>query len=157
MRDQGQWEKPGRDRQGKQRPGRVEATRTPRGRVGVRSAERPEHPGLGEGFQTLGTASAPLTASWSSRTPLEIELLDKVSTGFHGVVQLLDWFELPKNFLLVKENPEWSQDLFNFILAWGFHVGGGGAGAVLPGAGGRAAVQLLRGPAQGYQTQQHSP
>ncbi|NXP00464.1 PIM1 kinase, partial [Certhia brachydactyla] len=36
-------------------------------------------------------------------TPLEIELLDKVFTGFHGVVQLLDWCELPKICLLVMK------------------------------------------------------
>lgn len=66
--------------------------------------------------------------------PREIELLDKVSTGFHGVVQLLDWRELPNNFLLVMECPEWSQDLFDLLLARGLHVGGGGAGAVPPGA-----------------------
>ncbi|NWI44747.1 PIM1 kinase, partial [Picathartes gymnocephalus] len=40
-----------------------------------------------------------------TRTPLEIELLDKVSTGFRGVVQLLDLLELPSNFLLVMERP----------------------------------------------------
>ncbi|NXD03433.1 PIM1 kinase, partial [Certhia familiaris] len=53
-------------------------------------------------------------------TPPEIELLDKVFTGFHGVVQLLDWCELPKICLLVMKCSEWWQDLFDFILMWGF-------------------------------------
>ncbi|NWV75713.1 PIM1 kinase, partial [Dasyornis broadbenti] len=37
--------------------------------------------------------------------PLEIVLLHKVSTGFHGVVQLLEWVELPNSFLIVMERP----------------------------------------------------
>ncbi|NWQ99805.1 PIM1 kinase, partial [Paradoxornis webbianus] len=41
----------------------------------------------------------------STCASLGIELLDKVSTGLHGVVQLLDWFELLNNFLLVVEHP----------------------------------------------------
>ncbi|NWZ74389.1 PIM1 kinase, partial [Acrocephalus arundinaceus] len=35
--------------------------------------------------------------------PLEIVLLDKVSTGFPGVIQLLEWFELPDNIVMVLE------------------------------------------------------
>ncbi|OWK60883.1 hypothetical protein RLOC_00000526 [Lonchura striata] len=58
--------------------------------------------------------------------PLEIELLDKVSTGFHGVVQLLDWCQLPKN--LVMEHPEQSQDLFDFLLPEEAAFRGGGTG-----------------------------
>ncbi|XP_072776828.1 serine/threonine-protein kinase pim-1-like [Taeniopygia guttata] len=49
--------------------------------------------------------------------PLEIVLLDKVSTGFPGVVQLLEWLELPNNIVMVLERPERSQDLLHFIRA----------------------------------------
>ncbi|XP_068031636.1 serine/threonine-protein kinase pim-1-like, partial [Anomalospiza imberbis] len=52
--------------------------------------------------------------------PLEIVLLDKVSTGFPGVVQLLEWLELPKYILMVLERPKRSQDLHHFIRARGF-------------------------------------
>ncbi|XP_068871974.1 serine/threonine-protein kinase pim-2-like [Aphelocoma coerulescens] len=52
--------------------------------------------------------------------PLEVVLLDKVSTGFPGVVQLLEWLALPNNVVLVMERPEHSQDLRHFIRARGF-------------------------------------
>ncbi|KAM7020675.1 serine/threonine-protein kinase pim-1-like [Acridotheres tristis] len=52
--------------------------------------------------------------------PLEIVLLDKVSTGFPGVIQLLEWFELPNNIVMVLERPERCQDLQHFIRARGF-------------------------------------
>ncbi|XP_064246771.1 serine/threonine-protein kinase pim-1-like [Passer domesticus] len=52
--------------------------------------------------------------------PLEIVLLDKVSSGFSGVVQLLEWVELPNDILMVVERPEQSQDLHHFIQARGF-------------------------------------
>ncbi|NWZ88870.1 PIM1 kinase, partial [Poecile atricapillus] len=37
--------------------------------------------------------------------PLEIVLLDKVSTGLSGLVQLLEWFELPNSIVMVLERP----------------------------------------------------
>ncbi|NXP94972.1 PIM1 kinase, partial [Passerina amoena] len=37
--------------------------------------------------------------------PLEVVLLAKVSTGFPGVVQLLEWLELPNYIMLVLERP----------------------------------------------------
>ncbi|XP_027563122.1 serine/threonine-protein kinase pim-1-like, partial [Neopelma chrysocephalum] len=55
-----------------------------------------------------------------TRAPLEIVLLSKVSTGFPGIIQFLEWFELPNGFLMVMEHPEPSQDLSRLITAWGF-------------------------------------
>ncbi|RMC09542.1 hypothetical protein DUI87_13695 [Hirundo rustica rustica] len=52
--------------------------------------------------------------------PLEIVLLHKVSTGFPGVAQLLEWLELPKDIVMVLERPERCQDLRHFIRARGF-------------------------------------
>ncbi|XP_064285642.1 serine/threonine-protein kinase pim-1-like [Passer domesticus] len=52
--------------------------------------------------------------------PLEVVLLDKVSSGFSGVVQLLEWLELPSDIVMVLERPEHSQDLLHFIQARGF-------------------------------------
>ncbi|NXF00482.1 PIM1 kinase, partial [Menura novaehollandiae] len=39
-----------------------------------------------------------------TRAPLEIVLLDKVSRGCAGVIQLLEWVVLPSSFLLVLEH-----------------------------------------------------
>ncbi|XP_039909612.1 serine/threonine-protein kinase pim-1-like [Hirundo rustica] len=52
--------------------------------------------------------------------PLEIVLLHKVSTGFPGVAQLLEWLELPNDIIMVLERPERCQDLWHFIRARGF-------------------------------------
>ncbi|XP_058670955.1 serine/threonine-protein kinase pim-1-like [Ammospiza caudacuta] len=49
--------------------------------------------------------------------PLEIVLLAKVSTGFPGVIQLLEWLELPNCIVMVLERPEQCQDLHRFIRA----------------------------------------
>ncbi|XP_054149353.1 serine/threonine-protein kinase pim-1-like, partial [Melozone crissalis] len=49
--------------------------------------------------------------------PLEIVLLARVSTGFPGVVQLLEWLELPNCIVMVLERPEQCQDLHHFIRA----------------------------------------
>ncbi|NXF00390.1 PIM1 kinase, partial [Menura novaehollandiae] len=40
-----------------------------------------------------------------THVPLEIVLVDKVSRGCAGIIQLLEWVELPSNFLLVQECP----------------------------------------------------
>ncbi|NXC91632.1 PIM1 kinase, partial [Cercotrichas coryphoeus] len=40
-----------------------------------------------------------------TRAPLEMVLLDKVSTGSPGVIQLLEWLELPRNIVMVLEHP----------------------------------------------------
>ncbi|NXF00471.1 PIM1 kinase, partial [Menura novaehollandiae] len=53
--------------------------------------------------------------------PLELALLQRVFChGSHGIVQLLDWFELPNSFALVMERPEHCQDLWYFLEERGF-------------------------------------
>ncbi|XP_064261916.1 serine/threonine-protein kinase pim-1-like [Passer domesticus] len=85
-----------------------------------------EHPGLAEGLPSPGPASAHtdgivlLPQPDGTSAPLEVVLQDKVSTGFPGVVQLLEWLELPSDIVMVLERPEQSQDLLHFIRARGF-------------------------------------
>ncbi|KAF4805292.1 serine/threonine-protein kinase pim-1-like protein [Turdus rufiventris] len=47
-------------------------------------------------------------------------LLDKVSTVFPCVPQLLEWLQLPNIIVMVLEHPERCQDLQHFIQAQGF-------------------------------------
>ncbi|RLV62888.1 hypothetical protein DV515_00018841, partial [Chloebia gouldiae] len=55
-----------------------------------------------------------------TRVPLEVVLMEKVGSGCHNIIQLLDWFELPDSFVLVLERPEASLDLLEFLQAQGF-------------------------------------
>ncbi|XP_059716632.1 serine/threonine-protein kinase pim-1-like, partial [Haemorhous mexicanus] len=74
--------------------------------------------GTGASCPTDGIVLLPQPDGTSA--PLEIVLLAKVSTGFPGVVQLLEWLELPNDVLMVLERPERCQDLQRFIQARGF-------------------------------------
>ncbi|XP_066427266.1 LOW QUALITY PROTEIN: serine/threonine-protein kinase pim-1-like [Molothrus aeneus] len=47
--------------------------------------------------------------------PLELALLWMVAAWFHGVVQLLDWFEVPEGFALLMERPQRCQHLWYFL------------------------------------------
>ncbi|XP_058717361.1 serine/threonine-protein kinase pim-1-like [Poecile atricapillus] len=50
-----------------------------------------------------------------TRAPLEIVLMDRVSSGCAAVIQLLEWLELPDSFLLVLERPQRCQDLSHLL------------------------------------------
>nr|XP_032604435.2 protein kinase kin1-like [Taeniopygia guttata] len=55
----------------------------------------------------------------STRVPMEVALMEKVGSGCHNIIQLLDWFELPDSFVLVLERPQASQDLLQFLQEQG--------------------------------------
>ncbi|XP_072785522.1 serine/threonine-protein kinase pim-1-like [Taeniopygia guttata] len=54
-----------------------------------------------------------------TRVPMEVALMEKVGSGCHNIIQLLDWFELPDSFVLVLERPQASQDLLQFLQEQG--------------------------------------
>jgi len=47
--------------------------------------------------------------------PIEFELLDKVSDGHKGIVQMIDWYERRSSYVLVMERPERHIDLFDYL------------------------------------------
>uniref|UniRef100_A0A8D0KZD9 Serine/threonine-protein kinase n=1 Tax=Strix occidentalis caurina TaxID=311401 RepID=A0A8D0KZD9_STROC len=74
---------------------------------------------LSDGTPVSASRVVPLQPS-GTRVPMEIVLLNAVgSSGFRGVIRLLDWFELPDGFMLVLERPELVQELFNFTIKRG--------------------------------------
>uniref|UniRef100_A0A8U7NLR0 non-specific serine/threonine protein kinase n=1 Tax=Corvus moneduloides TaxID=1196302 RepID=A0A8U7NLR0_CORMO len=100
-------------------PGREEAQapgRLPKGALGY-----PRH-GAAEPQGSIRPAGGTVSSSQpdGTRVPMEIVLMEKVGSGCHNIIQLLDWFELPDSFLLVMERPEPSQDLLAFLLEQGF-------------------------------------
>ncbi|RLV62620.1 hypothetical protein DV515_00019117, partial [Chloebia gouldiae] len=108
-------------------PGREEAQRAGRLRQGALG-----HPGQGAAqpqgccSSSSSSSSLPEALIFSSsqpdgtRVPLEMVLMEKVGSGCHNIIQLLDWFELPDSFVLVLERPEASLDLLEFLQAQGF-------------------------------------
>ncbi|XP_050830616.1 uncharacterized protein LOC103823626 [Serinus canaria] len=81
------------------------------------AARRPVGCGAGGGGSGRGL-SVQAAASWPDGTcvPVEIVLMERVGSGCHNIIQLLDWFELPDSFMLVMERLEASQDLLQVLL-----------------------------------------
>ncbi|NWW38178.1 PIM1 kinase, partial [Panurus biarmicus] len=92
------------------RPGKWRGRRRAE-KEGARRGGRRAHPAVPLGSQVaIKRVARDRISQWGelpsgSRVPLEIVLLNKVGSGFHGVIQLLDWFELPDSFVVVMERP----------------------------------------------------
>ncbi|XP_016161189.1 PREDICTED: CDPK-related kinase 3-like, partial [Ficedula albicollis] len=136
VRERGQRDRAGRGGTGRDKPGapavagggwRGDSGRGLSVRVGACPSTREAarggalgHPRQGPAQQPQGSirpAGGIVSSSQpdGTRVPLEIVLMEKVGSGCHYIIQLLEWFELPDSFLLVMERPEGSQDLLQFL------------------------------------------
>ena len=76
----------------------------------------PSQAGAAQPWGSIRPAGGIVSSSQPNSVLMVIVLMEKVGTGCHYIIQLLDWFELPDSFLLVMEHPEASQDLLQFLL-----------------------------------------